>query len=357
MTAPPFGGNAHLPPFGGETHIPPFGGGDQPRGGARGWDFLGTVPVPVRQPVRDGVAALLAEHGGLRACMPLGQGGHGPFQRLRLIRDLADYPGLLVSSEQGNAFNRAFHRRHVEGGAFSACQPQGAAAPFAEAGLIDPKGWIGVYAVAPFVLLADRARLGALPLPRRWADLLEPRYRGQVVFSGWRPPGPGPWRQLNLFLLLAMVLEFGLAGLERLLANVPTLLHSAQMPRLAGSESSVGGLYILPWSLADICPRRATTQVIWPEDGALAYPLWLTAQEARRERLDVLIRHFHGPALAALLNHNRYPALCPETPPALPPGARLKWPGWEAVRHPATARLGKTVRALAARHLEQTPCG
>ncbi|OIQ94529.1 hypothetical protein GALL_234860 [mine drainage metagenome] len=350
--------SADIPsPFGDTTVTSPFGGEGLPRGGARGWDFLGTVPVPVRQPVRDGVAALLAAQGGLRACMPQGQGSPGPFQRLRFIRTLAEYPGLLVSSEQGNAFNRAFHRRHVEGGAFSGCQPETSAAVFTEAGLIDPKGWIGVYAVAPFVLLADRAKLGPLPLPGRWADLLEPCYRGQVVFSGWRPPGPGPWRQLNHFFLLAMARKFGLEGLERLLANVPTLLHSAQMPRLAGSEASVGGLYVLPWSLADLCPRRAATQVIWPADGALAYPLWLTAQQARRPRLEGLIRHFHGPGLAALLNHNRYPALCPDLPPALPPGARLAWPGWEAVRHPATARLGKSVRALAARHLERTPCG
>jgi hypothetical protein len=337
-----------------------FGDVAQPRGTPRGWDLLGSVPVPLRQTVRDTVAELVAAQGEpgrrLKCCIPMGQGGRGPFERLRFIREVADFPDLLISAEHPNAFNRAFHARHVEAGAFESAQPKGVAPAFAEAGLIDPKGWVGVFALAPFVMLVDRERLGGAPVPRRWADLMEPEYGGQVVFGGWRRDAATPYTQFNLFFLLSMARLVGLAGLARLMANVPSLLHSAQMPRLAGTASSPGGVYILPWSLADLCPRRDRTEVVWPEDGALAYPLWLTLKRSERPRLDFLANHFHGAELAAYLNHNRYPALCPDLSPTLPERARFSWLGWDFLRHIEAARLAKAARAVAAHVLEGRSC-
>jgi ABC-type Fe3+ transport system substrate-binding protein len=299
--------------------------------------------VPLRARIRDGVAnevtRIRVESGrSLKCCFPMGQGGSSPFERLRLVRELDDFPRMLVSAEHGNAFNRSFYQRHVATGAFDGCQPERIAPAFSECGLIDPTGSIGVFAIAPFVFLVDRQRLDGLPVPRRWSDLADPIYRDQVVFGGWRRDSAHPWSQFNKFFLLSMLRELGPAGLTQLVRNVPKLLHSTQMPRLAGTDSSPGGIYVLPWSLADICPRRAHTEVVWPNDGALAYPLWLTVQRAFRTRLSELVDHFHGATLGHYLNDNRYPALCPDLLPQLPEGARLKWLGWDYVRHRSTAR-------------------
>ncbi|MDR3518133.1 MAG: ABC transporter substrate-binding protein [Azospirillaceae bacterium] len=324
----------------------PFGDTALARGLPQGWDFLGNVPVPLRHRVRDGVAELMTQHragGGapLKCCFPMGQGGRGPIERLRTIRSLADYPNMLVSADHPNSFNRRFFDRHVRTGAFSACQPDGTAAVFTDCGLVDPCGWIGVFAVAPFVLLIDHRRLDGLPAPRRWADLFDPSYRGQVVFGGWRREGERCFNQFNKFFLLCIAREFGLDALARLVRNVPTLLHSAQMPRLAGTDASPGGIYVLPWLLADMCPRRTDTAVVWPEDGALAYPLWLTVKSDQHATVDPLIRYFYGAGLGQILDENHYPALNPDRPPALPPASRLKWLGWDYVRHRATAQAVK----------------
>jgi ABC-type Fe3+ transport system substrate-binding protein len=320
----------------------PFGDAAAPRGAPRGWDLLGNVPVPLRHRVRDDLAAVaegLRTEGGaaLKCCFPMGQGGRTPFDRLRYIRALDDYPHMLVSAEHGNAFNRRFYERHVASGAFTSGQPATVDPLFAE--MVDPQGVFGVFAVAPFVFLIDHRQLNGLPEPRRWADLKDPIYRDQVVFGGWRRDAASPYTQFNKFFLLCMAKEFGLDGLAKVMANVPSLLHSAQMPRLAGTDSSPGGIYILPWSLADMCPRRGDTEVIWPEDGAFAYPLWMTIKSAQRQSLAPLVEHFHGTALGRYLNDNRYPALCPALAPSLPAGASLKWLGWDFVRHPATAKL------------------
>ncbi|MFG1478749.1 ABC transporter substrate-binding protein [Xanthobacter sp. V4C-4] len=314
-------------------------------------DLLCDVPVPLRMRFADDLTRHLAAHrastGEAFSCqVPVGQGGASPFDHLRRIRALEAFPRMLVSARQGNAFNRRFHAAHVAGGAFASAQPEGVAPVFEAAGLVDPRGWIGVYAVAPFVMLVDRVRLGTRPLPRSWTDLAEPEWRGEVSFGGWRRPGARHHAALNTFFLLAMLRLIGPDRLVRLLANVPALTHSAQMPRIAGTGASVAAVYVVPWSLADICPRRARTAVVWPREGALAYPLWSTVQAAQRGRVAPLLDHLHGTATADFLDRNRYPALAPGRRPGLPEGARLVWPGWDYARHPAAARDLKQVVAL-----------
>ena len=321
----------------------------------RTWDFVGNVPVPLRHRINDGFEEFADGYAAagrlpLRWTFPHGRGSGAQMDRLRFIRSLADFPHMLASAEHGNAFNRRFYERHVMGGAFTSGQPNGAASAFADCGLIDEQGWIGTYAVAPFVFLIDHARLDGRPIPRRWADLLDPVYRDMVVFSGWRREGTQQYSQYNKFFLLAMAKEFGLKGLGKLVQNVPLLLHSAQMPRLAGTDASPGGIYIAPWSMADMCPRRKVTEIVWPEDGALAYPLWLTVKASHRKALDPLVRYFYGAELGRYLNANRYPALTPDCAPGLPEGAKLKWLGWDYVRHPSTAHMIKAASQIFSDH-------
>jgi ABC-type Fe3+ transport system substrate-binding protein len=317
----------------------------------RGLDLLASSPVPLRMQMRDDLAQVIGAHianGGtpFKCFMPLGQGGRTPMEQLRLVRKLDEFPKLLVSSENGNAFNRAFHAEHVEQSAFCSMQPKGAARAFVEAGLIDPRGWIGVYAVAPFVLLIDRQQLGSRPVPQSWAELADPLYRGAIIFSGWRRAEAQGWRTYNHLFLLMMLRLLGESGLWRLLTNAPTLMHSAQMPRLAGGGASPGAIYVLPWAQAALCPRRDRTQIVWPSEGAMAFPLWMTAQAAHRDRIAPLADYFFDPATADWLDRNLYPSLAPSREAGVPDGAGLAFPGWDYLRHRSAAQDLKRAVAL-----------
>nr|WP_246335884.1 ABC transporter substrate-binding protein [Azomonas macrocytogenes] len=203
-----------------------------------------------------------------------------------------------------------------------------------EAGIADPLGVFRVFSVIPFVWLVDQRRLKGRPQPRVWSDLLDPCWAGEIVFGGWRPNAQVPYQDYNAYLLLMLYREFGQAGLQAFAANVRHLQHNVRTATQAGSNSrDVGTIAILPWLQAELCPRRERTQVIWPEDGALAMPIGFLAQARAQERLAPLVDYLTGPELGAVLTRNCYPPVNAAAKNAFPAGARLKWPGWEFFRH------------------------
>jgi ABC-type Fe3+ transport system substrate-binding protein len=213
--------------------------------------------------------------------------------------------------------------------------------------ILDPLGAFSVFAVIPLVFLVDHCRLGDRPVPRRWSDVLGPQYRRDVIFGGWRPNDRVPYTDFNEFLLLCLLEEFGRDGIDAFAANVKLLQHNIRTVRSAGSDSDQGAaIAILPWLQADLCPRRERTSVVWPEDGAFAMPIGFAARPGHRARLKPLIDYMSGPTLGALLAKNRYPPVTTAVADAFPPGARLKWPGWNQVRSHDMVERTK----LAARH-------
>ena len=221
-----------------------FGDAASARAAPRGWDFLGLDPgAAARKNARRhcaGDAGPCRPRRRLRSNAACRWGravarlssGCAMCARWRISRSFSSHPSMAPFS------TALFTRRHVERGAFSGCQPQGAAEVFARRSHRSAS-WIGVYAVAPFVLLIDQKRLGARPVPQSWADLADPLYRGEVVFSGWRREGARDWSAYNQFFLVFMLRLLGRGRIRaRWSPMCRSLMHSAQMPRHAGAASS-----------------------------------------------------------------------------------------------------------------------
>ncbi len=135
--------------------------------------------------------------------------------------------------------------------------------------LADPEGQFSVFAAIPLVFLIDLEKLGGRAAPRCWEDLLDPIYRDEIVFGGWRPNDRVAFQDFNEFLLLCLFERFGAGGVRAFAANVKGLLHNVKTTRLCGSNSAAtGAIAVLPWLQADLCPRRDRTSIVWPVDGA-----------------------------------------------------------------------------------------
>ncbi|ACO76504.1 hypothetical protein AvCA_02430 [Azotobacter vinelandii CA] len=301
-----------------------------------GLDLLGRMPIPLRRAFKAGIdqtlAAQRAAGGESLNCCCLGGGEwYSPFDTLATERDPARLPGMLVSTIYQDILSPGLLTHYAPG---PDARPLPALHPAcAAAGLADPQGVFRVFSVIPFVWLVDKRRLKGRQPPRVWSDLLDPQWAGEIVFGGWRPNPQVPYQDYNAYLLLMLYLEFGQAGLEAFAGNVRHLQHNVRTATQAGSNSQdVGAIAVLPWLQAELCPRRERTAVLWPEDGALAMPIGYLLKPGQERRLAPLVDYLHGARLGAVLARNCYPPTGLATAGAFPPGARLKWPGWEFFR-------------------------
>ena len=293
-------------------------------------DFLGRMPVPLRQGFTSGLDRAAAAAGGRRICFVKGNEWYAPFDALARSEPTQRLPNMVLTPFTRDVLSISFQDR-LRAAGHAAATPR-AMHPAAD-GLSDPEGLFSVFAVIPWVFLIDHRKLEARPVPRRWEDLLDPVYHDQIVFGGWKRPSDGTYPDCNDFLLLNLYSRFGAAGVKAFAQNTRAIMHNTVASRFAGTNHpDMGAISVMPWMQADICPRRDRTSVIWPDDGAMTMPMGFSVAPEQRERVQPLIDFVCGDAYAAELARNRYPAVWADGPQGLPGGARLDWLGWDYTR-------------------------
>ncbi|AHF89170.1 hypothetical protein OPIT5_01785 [Opitutaceae bacterium TAV5] len=298
----------------------------------RALDYLGYAPCPVRSEMRKRLHASF-RRAGLDPVWYVPSGCHeeNVYDNLWQDGDPARFPGIVSDLGLEDLLRPAFVSRALDAGVYTPLSP---ALPvrdaFRDAGFADPAGIHHVYAVFPYVILADLEKLGSRPLPSGWADLLHPRYRGDVVING----EAGDIHEVLLFNLYR---DHGEAGLAALGANVRDFCHPSRMAKAAGSGDPDGAaLYVLPWFFAKSAPRRERTALVWPVEGAYANPLYLFARPDRRPPAQHVLDFLTRGEWPALLARVGFP---PATPGAPDLPGKLRWPGWEFVRNHDLATL------------------
>lgn len=296
-------------------------------------DLLGRMPVPVRRAFKLGLDRLLereaARNNRLACCFLSGGEWYRPFDTLARCKHADEVPAVLLTTLQEDILSPellSFYRSRASRVDRSAIHPA-----FASSGLIDPSGLCRTFAAVPFVLLVDRLRLRGRPIPQTWTDLLAPHWQKEIVFGGWRPNESVAYKDFNSYLLLFMLREFGTSGLEAFATNVSHLQHNVRTTTLFGTNSHhASTIAVLPWLHAEMCPRRMTTCVVWPKDGALAMPIVHLVKPERQSRVAPLIDYVTGCELGRVLNRNCYPTLNVDAN-HLPLDASFRWLGWQYV--------------------------
>lgn len=311
-------------------------------------DFLGRLPIPLRRPFKAGldrtVAAHRADRGeSLDCCFLSGAEWYHPFDGLASAPGADALPGMLVTTLYHDILDPGLLAHYTP----ARPRPRPACHPACDAGgLLDPLDAFRTFGIIPFVFLVDERRLKGRPVPRVWSDLLDPRWADDILFGGWRPNERVPYQDYNSYLLLCLGHAFGTTGLAAFAANVRHLQHNIRTATQAGSNSHGGAaVAILPWLQAVLCPRRDRTRVVWPEDGALAMPIGYLVKPDAEPRVAPLIDYVSGTDWGAVLSRNCYPPINPAVPNAYPPGARLRWPGWDWCRgHDLAAETARASR-------------
>ena len=197
----------------------------------------------------------------------------------------------------------------------------------ADVGFIDPDGQFTVIAVNALVMVVDKKRLGNLPVPQTWRDLLNPLYEKQVVIRG---QGDTFCDIVHLNSIRIMAMQ-ELLDLRRRFAMDFTRLRWSRS--LAASANDVPPIHVMPRFFAETISDRENIESIWPKDGVLAYPISLLVKDAKIEKLRGIVDFFTGADVARIFDDALFPALHLDAGQHLSPDAKFKWLGWDYVRN------------------------
>lgn len=285
-------------------------------------DLLLYSPCPVKLAVKSAMDAIAAAH-GLRVDIPMGCTSVDPYDPLYRETDAQRLPGMIASIGFGDFFRRSFVERFVDTGTFAAVLPETISPLHARNGLPDPQGHYVVYGLTAYMFLVDTKRLGNLPVPRRWADLLDPQYRGHINMCG-------DGDDMADAVLINLYKAYGMDGIRAFAANTHGLMHSSRMAK-SGGVAKAGAIYVIPYFFAESTRQPEHMQVIWPEDGVAASPLYMLVQDAERERLKPLTDFFiHG--FGQIDSARWFLPVGGPLPDGLPEDAPVRWVGWDYIR-------------------------
>jgi len=290
-------------------------------------DLLLYSPCPVKLAVKDGIDAVVARMAaeGYEPCVhiPMGCTSVDPYDPLYRETDPERLPDIIASIGFGDFFREEFVQRFVQTGEFSAVLPEAVSPLHARNGLLDPSGHYVLYGLTAYMFLVDTKRLGDLPVPRRWADLLDPVYRGHINMCG-------DGDDMADAVLINIYKDFGMDGIRRFAANTHGLMHSSRMAKSGGVAKS-GAIYVIPYFFAESTKQPEHMQVVWPEDGAAASPLYFLVKTSARDRLKPLVDFFiHG--FGQIDSARWFLPVGGPMPDNLPEDALVKWVGWDYIR-------------------------
>ncbi|WP_010232931.1 ABC transporter substrate-binding protein [Clostridium arbusti] len=294
-------------------------------------NFLGIIACSVRQTFKEELEKAVIDHKkkkgiDLKCYVPSGCSCKADLSNVWEAKDIKDFPDVVAANGFKDEFKQGFMKNLVNKENFKAVRGENINKEFLEAGCVDPRGLYTMYAAAPSVILVDKKKLGELPIPKSWGDLLNPIYKDNIIVGGTP-------EELSDSSVLYIYKEYGEDGVKKLVKNTKNLWHPSKMSKVAGTLNTEGAaIYIMSWFFAKTCPNTEKTAIVWPEDGALINPMCMLAKESKLQEMDTVINFVTGEELGSKLAESYFPSLNLKVDNKLPDGAKFKWLGWEYLR-------------------------
>jgi len=255
---------------------------------------------------------------------------------LEHFEEADEIPDVLMTAGYG-FFYKNFMNKFVNQGIFADVIKRPINERLASAGVIDPDGHFTVIAVNTLVMVVDKQRLGDIPIPKVWGDLLKPEYENKVVMRGHG----------DVFcdvVHLNYYQDYGVAGVEQLGRAVKYGLHPAQMVKeLMSHSSDVPPIHIMPYFFYKTMKESEHIEVVWTEDGILTYPVSVLIKKDKMQKLEELVNYLTGPDIAHICAEAYFPAVHPGGEVKLPEYVKLKWLGWDFIKNNDIEYLVKTL--------------
>lgn len=240
-------------------------------------------------------------------------------------QDVDGIPDLAITKGY-QFFNENFINKFVNKGLYTAIPRKVVNKQLADLEIVDPKWPFNVICLGISVIVVDRKRLGDLPMPKTWGDLLKPEYERKVMINSRGD-------SFSDAVLLTVYKEYGEAGIAALGRAIHSGSHSAQMIKgLASSNPDLPPIYIMPDFFAHTISSTASIEIVWPEDGALVTPFFFMVKANKTEKFKDLVDFLTGPQAGQICAKAYFPSVHPDVSNRVPIDAAFKWLGWDYIK-------------------------
>jgi len=288
--------------------------------------LMAMLPCGLRNPFKEFLEKHITEHpdeyAGLNY-LAEGNVNHelSYYPLLDNISSIDELPDIIIASDVNNFFHRPFIDKFLSKGVFETYMPYQPNDYLEKVGFADPNRNYTMITSNMLVMVIDKERLGSSTVPKRWADLLSPEFENEIIMRG----------EDNFFcnaVMLPFCKDIGFGAIKILAKNIKSGKHPAEMVKLAGSgKDEAAKAYIMPYFFAQRI-QSPNVEVVWPEDGAIASPVFMLVKKEKAEKHQQLLDFLMGAATGQMLAKRHFPSMHPDIDHSTFPKP-IKWLGWE----------------------------
>lgn len=193
--------------------------------------------------------------------------------------------------------------------------------------LKDPNGDYSMLGVVPAVFVVNTKELGDRPMPRTWADVLDPMYEGSISL---------PVSDFDLFnaILIHLYKEFGPEACVKLGRSLVKSMHPTQMLKSDKKNARVKpAISIMPYFFTKMALPGSVLQAVWPEDGAIISPIFMLTKKSKQEEVEPIAKMFASREVGEIMSHKGlFPSVRDDIDNKLP-NNKFKWIGWDYINN------------------------
>jgi ABC-type Fe3+ transport system substrate-binding protein len=294
-------------------------------------NLLAYIPCPMKQFFKENLDSALErytnETGITFNCdVPMGCGSKDEYEDVWERDNIEDIPDIIISMGFGDFFRKSFVEKFINTGYFKSVLPENINKDFIDSGLIDPDGHYTIYSLHPYVFLIDKLKLGSLPVPETWEDILNPIYKNNVSVGGHGD-------EISETILIHYLKECGTDALDKLAGNIKNIWHGAEMAKHAGSGSEEGSaIYVMSHFFASTCPKKDVTEIIFPKDGIAASHLYMLVKKSSTKFVKPIIDYIFSTFYGNQSVEQFFPVINGEIKNTIYNGKKIKWIGWDYIK-------------------------
>ncbi len=303
--------------------------------------FSAMLPCGLRNPFKEFTESYLEENKELFKdlnYMLEGNVNHelSYYPMLDNISDENELPDVIMASDINNFFHRPFINKFIEKDIFEAVEPYIPNKYLQKEGFADPNKNYTMYTANMLVIVVDKKKLGDRKIPKKWSDLLQPIFENSIIMRGE-----------DDFFCNAVMLPFykdhGFEAIKILANNIKGGMHPAEMVKLAESNDEKGvPIYIMPYFFAKRIKDK-DVEIVWPEDGAIASPVFLLVKKKKKEQHKELLHFLFSKEVSELLKKRHFPAIHPDIDHKEFPKP-VKWLGWDFLNNHYIGKLKEDIQ-------------